>query len=248
MKEIILLKYLDPNLCFKSLLENHSKNLWFHFSYCSEKTIFKVFKMLFSPSRNHSWFFLFPTAPERALQQALGWRFSEELFPAPSWICTHFKPSPGRNSSAVMKLLGSWHENIQRNNLPACLIRQHWELCTLHIQSLQKVLCTWACWGWDLGSLQESSCAAASRGFSAQPWPDYWFLQWLQSVIMRKQERNHPSWHKPTTRYCLGLTADLISTDPVVWVGWSFCAWVRVHFVPNSNLSVITVFIIFKAV
>lgn len=45
-------------MCFKSLLENHSKNLWFHFSYCSEKTIFKVFKMLFSPSRNHSWFFL----------------------------------------------------------------------------------------------------------------------------------------------------------------------------------------------
>lgn len=70
-------------------------------------------------------------------------------------------------------------------------------------------------------------CLSACRCFSSQPCPDYWFLQGLQSVIMRKQERNHPSRHKRTIRYYLELSADLISTDPVVWVGYRFCARLR---------------------
>lgn len=184
---------------------------------------------------------LFTTAPEGTLQQALGWRFPRELFPPPSWICTHFKPSPGRNSRAVMKLLGFWHENIQRNKLPA------WAGNTESFTASLFSPCrrAWEGWGWDLGSLQESSCASASP--ISVPSHGQLLISAVTAISHNEETRKKPSILTQThIRYYLGLTADLISTDPVVWVGWSFCAWVRVHFVPNSNLSVITVFIIFK--
>lgn len=146
--------------------------------------------------------------------------FSKEHSLPPSWTCTPFTWRPGRNSSATTKHILTWEHT--RNILPGWLTRQDWELYVFCIQSLLEGTV-------HLGGLapgfvkppKKLLCDAAVLPFcfSSQLCPDYWFLQWLQSVIMRKQERNHPSRHKPTIRYYLGLSADLISTDPVVWVG-----------------------------